>query len=99
VEENGLRGVYEETYTDPKTRDTIENGVHNLTNVKDYFERRIVSLMKACFDSIGVTKYVDFKPGNIDSNYSQPDFMAALGTYYTQFSKYPYVRTTLSCSV
>lgn len=65
MEEKGCLGGHEETYTDPKTGDAIENGVviwHNLTIFKDYFERLIVSLMRASFDSIGVTKYVDFNP-------------------------------------
>lgn len=97
VETKNVLGGHTETYTDPATNATIDIGVivfHNLDLVKRYFARFDVPLEALnLFDSPGVSKYADFRTGDIVPGFTPPDFTQALGVYAAQLAKYPYLES------
>ncbi|KAI9843740.1 MAG: hypothetical protein M1838_002483 [Thelocarpon superellum] len=95
VEKENRLGGATQTYIDPKTQDPIDIGVvvfENLDIVKNYFARFNIPLTTASFSSPGaVTEYVNFRTGEVASNFTPTDPSAALAAYGAQAAKYPYL--------
>lgn len=94
LEQKDVLGGHTSTYTDPVTGNTIDYGViiwHNLTLVKDYFARLNVSLMTADLTTTGADEYVDFRTGEVASNYTTTFSINSLAIYQQELPKYPYL--------
>ncbi|KAJ5313464.1 uncharacterized protein N7443_000348 [Penicillium atrosanguineum] len=94
VEKKGRLGGHAETYLDPVTGTPVDMGVlvfHNITVVKDYFNRFEIPLNKA--DEFLTSEfYYDFRTGRPVSPTFTPsaeDVSAAFAAYMAQYSKYP----------
>ena len=95
VETKDRLGGHCETYTDPSTNETVDYSVvsfHNIDIVKNYFARFDIPLTIALDATPGeVTKYVDFRTGEIVAGYAPANATAALAGYAAQLEKYAYV--------
>lgn len=93
VEKEDRIGGHTETYIDPATSTPIDLGViifHNITAVRDYFQRMNIPLIKYVPQQSEPGNY-DFRTGkevNV-STYSQEEVGAAFAGYTQQLLKYP----------
>jgi hypothetical protein len=95
IERKDRIGGNTQTYTDPTTQVKIDIGVeifHNTSIVTNYFARFGIPLTTADFTVPGlVTKYVDFRTGELVNGYTPSDPTAAFGAYGAQLVNYPYL--------
>ncbi|KAH8700753.1 amine oxidase, flavin-containing superfamily [Talaromyces proteolyticus] len=93
VERNDRLGGHTHTYTDPVTKGKIDIGVEIWQDwdiVRNFFSRFKISLTKNEFAPSAV-QYVDYRTGQLVSQYSPGNATDALTAYATQLAKYPYL--------
>lgn len=97
IERNDYLGGHTHTYRDPTSGETDDYGViiwHNMTLVRNYFNRFNVSLEYISQDASSAVEgslLVDFTTGQAVTNVTSPDPTAALKAYGVQLAKYPFL--------
>lgn len=95
IEKENVMGGHTNTFTDPKTKQTVDYGVigfENIPLVKDYFNYLQVPWTTSVFvfgGSTSVTKYFDFGARKIVNNVTAQNPENGLEAYASQLAKYP----------
>lgn len=94
IEQKGLLGGHTETYTDPATGGAVDQGViafHNISTVRDYFQRLNIPLVGNVFGTPRKSLDYDLRTGK-QTNITRPSlegFGAALQKYAGFLAQYP----------
>lgn len=92
VEEKSLLGGHTNTYVDPQTNIPIDYGVivfHNMTVVRNYFNRLNIPFEISPIGSPENNTYVNLNEGEVIANFVPSNPINALAAYGAQVARYP----------